>query len=387
MTTRAPLAAATFAAGLVAASAAPARAQNADFVWYGGPILAAPGQRPEALAVKDGRIAALGTRVDIEKTWKGRLTLPIDLNGQALVAGLIARPVPPPAPARTRAIERKTPAPRPPAPPPPPRAPAPPLEALAADVSPPPAGLPYTIPAVRDALRMWMLRSSLPRRHGIVLGFGYDDTRVEERRPPTREELDRVSATLPVIVVSRDGHAGAYNTVALQKAGISWRSKDPPGGAIRRRGRIHEPSGVLEGTAHAAAFARLVPKLDAAARARLHEESVRLNTLEEPEAARVAAVLPTPAPSPSPAPTPAPAVAAVSLPPPSDPRDAGSAPLAAFVADVLAGRARLEAGRVADMSVLSGDPSAAHSARSAAINVVEEVRRGRTVWRRDRARR
>jgi hypothetical protein len=389
MTTRATLAAATLAAGLAAASARPARAQNADFVWYGGPIVAAGGRRPEALAVKDGRIVALGTRADIERRWKGRLTLPIDLNGQALVAGLVTPPPVPAAPARPAVIEKRTtPAPRrTPPPPPPPPGPAPPLEALAADVSPPPAGLPYTIPSVRDALRMWMLRSSLPRRYRIVLGFGYDDARLEEKRPPTREELDRVSATLPVIVVSRDGRAGAYNTVALQKAGISWRSKDPPGGVIRRRGRIHEPNGVLEGTAHAAAFAKLVPRLDAAARARLHEESVRLNAVEEPETARVASVLPTPAPTPDPTPTPAPAVPAVSRPPPSDPRDAGSAPLAALVADVLAGRATLEAGRVADMSVLSADPSVGDPARRAAVKVVEEVRRGRTVWRRDPARR
>jgi hypothetical protein len=413
MTRRTALAAIAPAAAFAAALAAPCHAQDADFIWYGGPILEGRDARPEALAVKDGRIVALGARADVEKKWKGRFTLPIDLNGQALVAGIVASPAPPPAPSANRtppAVERKVerkapktiPRPSPPPPkrtppsPPVPRAPAPPLASLSADVSPPPGELPYTIASLRDALRMWILRSSLPKRHRIVLGFGYDETKLGEHRPPTREELDTVSATMPVIVVSKTGDAGAYNTIALQRAGISWRTKDPPGGVIRRRGRIQEPNGVLEGAAHAAAFARLVPPLDDKERWRLQEESVRLNMPDEPETARlVAAVVETPAPTPlpTPAPTlapmlaPTPAATTASLPVPSSPRDAGSEALAALVTDVLAGKATLDVGRPADMSVLSDDPAAADPERRARLKVVEEVRKGRTVWRRDPSRR
>lgn len=393
MTPRTALAAATLAAGFAAGLATPARGQNADFVWYGGRIFAAADVRPEALAVKDGRIVALGSRAEVEKRWKGKLTLPIDLNGQALVAGLVTpAPAPPPTIERTKASAppRKRPAPpKPPSSPPAPPVPGPPLEALAADVSPPPAGLPYTITAIRDTLRVWILRSSLPKKYHVVLGFGYDDAKLEEKRPPTREELDTVSATLPVIVVSRAGDAGAYNTVALQKAGISWRTKDPPGGLIRRRGRIFEPNGVLEGTAHAAAFARLVPQIGDAERSRLYAEGLTRAAREEPEAARAASAVPeTPAPVPVPTIAPAPpSVAAATLPLAPGPRDAGSEALAALVADVLAGRATLETGRPADMSVLSDDPAVADPARREKLKVVEEVRKGRTVWRRDPTRR
>ena len=401
MARRPTVAAATLAAALAASTGTLAEAQNADFIWYGGPILAGKDVRPEALAVKDGKIAALGTRADVEKRWKGRLTLPIDLHGQSLVAGVVAAPPPAAAPTRPagKRIERtavakiqKTPAPAPrrtPPPPATPQAPGPPLEKLAADVSPPPDGLPYSIASLRDALRAWMLRSTLPKRHHIVLGFGYDVTKLAERRPPTREELDTVSATVPVVVVSRAGDAGAYNTIALQKAGVSWRTKDPPGGVIRRRGRIFEPNGVLEGTAHSAAFAKLVPRLDERERALLWAASVRLNAPEEPEAGpaavTVAAVTPapTPAPTAAPAPVPAPAAAAASPPQPAGPREPGSAALLALVADVLSGDATLQAGRTADMSVLSDDPTVADPARRLKLRVVEEVRRGRTVWRLD----
>jgi hypothetical protein len=402
-------------AAALAAGAAQAPGSGADFIWSGGPILAGKDLRPEALAVKDGKIVALGPLAEVEKAWKGKLTLPIDLHGQALVAGLVAgspsaEPPGPPAragakPTTSAAIAKAKPEPLPkpkpppkPAPKPVPKAkppepdperPAPSLEALAADVSPPPPGFPYGISSIRDALRIWILKSRLPARHHLVLGVGYDVERLEEKRPPTREELDTVSATMPVIVVSKTGDSGAYNTIALQRAGISWRTKDPPGGVIRRRGRINEPNGVLEGTAHAAAFKRLVPKLDDQERARLLAASERLNAAEEPApappAGAVAAAVPiaTPAPPP-PAPTPAPAAAAVATPAPLPvaPRDAGSPALAALALDALEGRARLEVGGPATLSVLSADPASSDPEKRAKLRVVEEVRKGRTVWRR-----
>ncbi len=393
------------APALLLPAAAPA--QNADFIWRGGTIWAEGGAHPEALAVKDGRIVAMGTRAEVERKWAGRLTLPIDLYGQSLVAGTVVTPTPTPAPPKAaRRVEKAaeaspTPAPRRtphPAPPkrtplPIPPGPAPSLEELSADLGPPPDGLPYTITTLRDALRAWVLRSSLPRRHRIVLGFGFDESRLEEKRPPTREELDTVSATIPVIAVSKSGTLATYSTLALQRAGISWRSKDPAGGVIRRRGRIQEPNGVLEGTAHQAAFQKLVPRLDEKERSHLLAEALVLNAPETGRETEIAAVAtPAPTPAPAPAPTPAPALAAAPPAPAVPPRDAGSAALAALVADVLAGRAALAVGRAADMSVLARDPSREEGNASLGeapkrLEVVEEVRRGRTVWRRDSARR
>ena len=237
---------------------------------------------------------------------------------------------------------------------------------------------------------MWILRSSLPKRHRVVVGFGYDDTRLEEKRPPTREELDTVSATLPVIVVSHAGDAGAYNTIALQRAGISWRTKDPPGGAIRRRGRIQEPNGVLEGSAHAAAFARLVPRLDEKERARLYGESVRMNSPEErPAPAATARRRRRPDPGPH-----AGARAGPRLRPPPTP-----APVSARSARRGIGHGRrARRGRARGDGAPRGRPPRGHvgplrrslgrgPGAACRLKVVEEVRKGRTVWRRDPTRR
>ncbi len=78
------------------------------------------------------------------------------------------------------------------------------------------------------------------------MGFGYDDSQLREGRHPTRDDLDRVSAELPVIVIHQSGHLGAANSRALEAAGVSAATDDPTGGVFRRREGGREPDGVLE---------------------------------------------------------------------------------------------------------------------------------------------
>ena len=49
----------------------------------------ARGGGPEALAVKDGRILAVGTRAELEKSYQGEATKRVDLAGKTLVPGFI----------------------------------------------------------------------------------------------------------------------------------------------------------------------------------------------------------------------------------------------------------------------------------------------------------
>ncbi len=67
-------------------------------------------------------------------------------------------------------------------------------------------------------------------------------TRLEERRFPTRAELDAAAPDHPVVV---DGaYALMVNTAALRAAGITTATPDPPGGAIAK-GADGEPTGLL----------------------------------------------------------------------------------------------------------------------------------------------
>jgi predicted amidohydrolase YtcJ len=77
-----------------------------------------------------------------------------------------------------------------------------------------------------------------------IRGWGYDDTLLAEGRHPTREELDQVSLTSPVIVSHISGHFLVANTVALGAAGIDETSVPADDPRFPR-----DPSGRLSGMA------------------------------------------------------------------------------------------------------------------------------------------
>jgi predicted amidohydrolase YtcJ len=67
-----------------------------------------------------------------------------------------------------------------------------------------------------------------------VSGFFYDDTKVKDKRPLNVRDLDRVSRDHPVAVRHRGGHTGFYNSKALELAGVTRDTRDPPGGTFDR---------------------------------------------------------------------------------------------------------------------------------------------------------
>jgi predicted amidohydrolase YtcJ len=71
----------------------------------------------------------------------------------------------------------------------------------------------------------------------MIIGFGYDNAQLPELRHPTREDLDQVSARIPIILVHQSGHLGVANSAALDRVGVDASSEAPPGGVIRRDGQ------------------------------------------------------------------------------------------------------------------------------------------------------
>ena len=69
---------------------------------------------------------------------------------------------------------------------------------------------------------------------GIIYGRGWIETGWPEARMPTRDDLDAVSASTPVILTRADGHAMVVNSAALKAAGIDATTPDPDGGRIER---------------------------------------------------------------------------------------------------------------------------------------------------------
>ena len=74
---------------------------------------------------------------------------------------------------------------------------------------------------------------------------------------PRAEDLDRVISDRPAFLPNRDGHGAWVNTLALERAGITAETLDPPDGRIERN-PDGSPSGTLhEGAAHL--VERLIP--------------------------------------------------------------------------------------------------------------------------------
>src|SRR5262249_27023749 len=70
----------------------------------------------------------------------------------------------------------------------------------------------------------------------------YDDTKVKDKRLINVQDLDKVSRDHPVAVHHRGGHTSFYNSKALQMAGITRDSTNPPGGTFDR-----DANGALNG--------------------------------------------------------------------------------------------------------------------------------------------
>ncbi len=67
-----------------------------------------------------------------------------------------------------------------------------------------------------------------------VEGYFFDDTKVRDKREIDASDLDEVSMDHPVVVRHRGGHTSYYNSKALQMAGITKNTPNPPGGTYDR---------------------------------------------------------------------------------------------------------------------------------------------------------
>ncbi|WP_085523165.1 amidohydrolase [Tuberibacillus sp. Marseille-P3662] len=81
-----------------------------------------------------------------------------------------------------------------------------------------------------------------------IRGWGYNQNDLDEKRHPTRWDLDRVSTDHPIIIVRTCGHISTVNSKALDLAGIETETADPSGGKIVRENDT--PNGVLLEAAH-----------------------------------------------------------------------------------------------------------------------------------------
>ena len=82
-----------------------------------------------------------------------------------------------------------------------------------------------------------------------IRGRGYNQNVMDEKRHPTRFDLDQVGGGAPYVLITHaSGHAVSVNSRVLERMGITPGTPDPPGGTIVR-GDDGEATGVLLETA------------------------------------------------------------------------------------------------------------------------------------------
>ena len=170
--------------------------------------------RAEAVLCVDGRIAAVGTEAASQVRDSTRGTLPdsIDLGGRVVVPGFID--------AHAHIL------------------------AYAASLVSVDCG-PRAVRSLADLQdRLGEKAAALPAG-AWVRATGYDELALQERRHPTRQELDAVAPANPVRLLHRGGHACVLNSLALRLAGIDASTPEPPGGYMERDLDTGLPTGLL----------------------------------------------------------------------------------------------------------------------------------------------
>ena len=198
--------------------------QKADMIFHGGSIITVNDAAPfaKALAVKDGKIFAVGTQANVLKT-KGAATRVVNLNGKILLPGFIDT---------WSHIGAAA------------------LLADFADLSFWGNDAPADFKGVFAKLRENQQKQSVKDGEWIV-GWGYDPTYLKENRHPDHADLDAAFPNNPVAIVHLSGIMGVTNSAGLKILGISEASTDPVGGSIVRKSGTQEPTGLLQGMSFA----------------------------------------------------------------------------------------------------------------------------------------
>lgn len=172
-------------------------------------------EHAEALAVRDGRVEAVGRGEQILKL-KGPSTEVVDLGGHFVMPGFND--------AHMHLANAG-------------------FQRLTVDLM----GV-KSLTEFRDRIRA-RVRSAEPGEW--IVGGGWDQTLWPVKELPSRWDIDEVTTDHPVFLQRVDGHIAVANTRALQMASITVASKDPAGGKIDRD-TTGQATGILRETARQA---------------------------------------------------------------------------------------------------------------------------------------
>lgn len=194
----------------------------ADLIISGGSIITMDASReePEAVAVRNGKILAVGSTSEIEAL-RGASTEQLDLNGRTLLPGFIDGHS-----HFSMAVN----------------------SAAWANLSAAPVGNISNIADIIAELQAQAQRNKLTPGDWLV-GYGYDQDTLQEARHATRDDLDAAFPDNPVIIIHVSFHGAVLNSKAFEAINYDETTPTPEGGVIVRREGGTEPLGLIMETA------------------------------------------------------------------------------------------------------------------------------------------
>lgn len=191
-------------------------------LFHNGDILSMESESPEyleAVVEQDGKIVFVGNKKEAQKLFANAKM--IDLNGKTMLPGFID-------PHSHFGMVSNS--------------------MGQVDLNPEPVGTVTNIPDIVKRIKAYKTNNNIADGEW-VFGWGYDDGQLEEKRHPTKSEIDEVLPDNPVYLAHTSGHMGVANSMALKKMNVTAKTPNPNGGNIARIKGSQEPNGLVQETA------------------------------------------------------------------------------------------------------------------------------------------
>ncbi len=208
-------------------------------IYYGGDIITMESDQPqyaEAVVQREGKIVFVGDKKEALNQFKGKAK-EVDLQGKTLLPGFVD--------GHGHLYLTG-------------------LYYWTANLLPAPDGTCKNVDDIIAQLNAWKETDDgklFIKKYGLIMGFGYDDSQLEEKNHPTAADLDKVSTEIPVVITHQSGHMGVVNHVGLEKFNITKSTPDPAGGHIRKD-KKGNPVGLLEETAFQTKLVTIFSNID-----------------------------------------------------------------------------------------------------------------------------
>lgn len=191
-------------------------------LYFNGNIITMDTKEPtyaEAIVEQDGKIAFVGTLEEAEKQFSNLNK--IDLKGKTLLPAFID-------PHSHFGMVSNT--------------------MGQVDLNPEPVGTVKNIDDILANLKKYKEEKNIADGEWIF-GWGYDDGELEEKRHPTKKDIDKVLPNNPVYLQHTSGHMGVANSLGLKELKVDAETKNPEGGNIDRFPNTQDPTGLVQETA------------------------------------------------------------------------------------------------------------------------------------------